>query len=93
MKHSHGQNVRRSRHFKSLGRLTTTAALREFNDGDRVLLRFNPSIKSGRPSTLRFNGIRGIVRGRQGAAYVVSIKDGNKTKELVVGNAHLVVVK
>ena len=90
MKHSRGQNVRRSRHFKSLGRLTATAALKEFKEGERVRLRLNPSVKSGRPSTLRFNGKIGIVRGRQGKGYVVGIKDGDKTKELVVGNAHLV---
>ena len=90
MKHSRGQNVRRSRHFKSLGRLTATAALREFQPGARVLLHLNPAIKAGRPSTLRFNGKNGVVKGRQGKSYVVVIKDGNKPKELVVGNAHLV---
>jgi len=91
LKRSHGQNVRRSRHFKSLGRLTARAALKEFKAGDRVRLRLNPSTKKGRPSTPRFNGKVGVVKCRQGKAYVVGIKDGGKAKEILAGNAHLVV--
>jgi len=37
----------------------------------------------------RFHGLAGIVKGKKGNCYQVTIKDGRKTKELVVHPVHL----
>ena len=37
----------------------------------------------------RFNGKIGEIIGRQGRAYVVQIRDGNKIKRLIVRSEHL----
>jgi hypothetical protein len=38
----------------------------------------------------RFHGLTGVVIGERGAAYEVSVKDGNKTKMVVARPEHLV---
>ena len=38
----------------------------------------------------RFHGLTGVVVGERGAAYEVSVKDGNKTKMVVARPEHLV---
>lgn len=63
-------------------------AIQQFEAGDVVHLNIDPSVQKGRFHP-RFNGKTGTVAGKQGRAYKVEIKDGNKTKTVVTRPAHL----
>lgn len=65
-----------------------THSLRQFAEGDQVSIRINSAIHKGMPHP-RFQGITGTVTGRQGEAYRVAIRDGNKPKTLIVRPEHL----
>lgn len=93
MKRSHGPNSKRSRHLLSPGRIPITRLLVTFSEGERVRIAVNPTFLRGQPTTLRFNRKVGTVLGRQGRGYRVEVMDGNKTKMLVISNAHLEKVK
>jgi large subunit ribosomal protein L21e len=63
-------------------------SVREFADGETVHLVLDPSVPDGRFHP-RFQGHTGTVVGTQGAAYEVSITDGDTEKTLIARAAHL----
>lgn len=63
-------------------------AVQEFEAGESVHLKLDPSVPDGRFHP-RFNGHTGEVLGRQGAAYRIRINDGDKTKTVIAKPAHL----
>lgn len=63
-------------------------AIAEFEEGQKVHLKIDPSVPAGRFHP-RFNGLTGEVIGKQGRAYKVRITDGDTDKTLVVKPAHL----
>lgn len=63
-------------------------AIAEFDEGQMVHLKIDPSVSGGRFHP-RFNGHTGEVVGRQGKAYEVRITDGDTDKTLIVKPAHL----
>jgi len=73
----------RSRGFPPAGSM-----VRSFEEGERVSIKIEPSQLSGAPH-LRFQGRTGVVVGRQGRMYLVSIMDGGKEKIILSGAVHL----
>ncbi|ADL59278.1 MULTISPECIES: 50S ribosomal protein L21e [Methanothermobacter] len=65
-----------------------TRKIQSFSEGDLVHIIIDPSIHRGQPHP-RFHGKTGRVAGMMGRSYVVSIRDGNKEKQLVVRPEHL----
>jgi large subunit ribosomal protein L21e len=63
-------------------------AVEEYEAGERVHLKIDPSVNDGRFHP-RFDGRTGTVAGRQGEAYTVTITDGGTEKTLIVTAAHL----
>ncbi|AGN00235.1 50S ribosomal protein L21e [Salinarchaeum sp. Harcht-Bsk1] len=63
-------------------------AIAEFEEGQSVHLRLDPSVSDGRFHP-RFNGHTGVVVGEQGSAYKVRIDDGGKAKTIIATAAHL----
>jgi large subunit ribosomal protein L21e len=63
-------------------------AVEEFEVGENVHLRIDPSVHDGRFNH-RFNGTTGTVEGEQGQAYKVTIRDGGKEKTIIAKPAHL----
>jgi large subunit ribosomal protein L21e len=63
-------------------------AIQDFEEGEVVHLRIDPSVPEGRFHP-RFNGRCGTVVGTQGAAYKVDVTDGESTKTLIAKPAHL----
>ena len=63
-------------------------AIQEFDEGERVHLDIDPSVRKGRFHP-RFNGHTGVVTGKQGDAFTVEITDGGKDKTIIVTAAHL----
>jgi large subunit ribosomal protein L21e len=65
-----------------------TRALQEFEEGQSVNIVIDPSVHRGMPH-IRFQGHTGKIEGKQGNAYLVSIKDGKKHKSLIIRSEHL----
>ena len=63
-------------------------AIQEFEAGQKVHLKIDPSVSDGRFHP-RFNGLTGEVEGKQGAAFKVAINDGGKEKTIIASAAHL----
>ncbi len=63
-------------------------AIQEYDEGQMVHLKIDPSIPKGRYHP-RFDGRTGEVVGKQGDAFKVRITDGGVEKTLIVTAAHL----
>jgi large subunit ribosomal protein L21e len=63
-------------------------AIQEYETGQKVHLRIDPSVRKGRFHP-RFNGHTGEVVGKQGRSFKVRITDGGKEKTLITRPAHL----
>jgi large subunit ribosomal protein L21e len=63
-------------------------AIQEYEEGEKVHLRIDPSVPKGRFHP-RFNGHTGEVVGEQGRSFKVRITDGGKRKTLIAAPAHL----
>lgn len=67
---------------------TITNHLKEFDEGQTVVIKTDPAIHRGLPQP-QFHGKTGTIAGRQGRAYQVAVQDGGKQKELLIYPAHL----
>ena len=63
-------------------------SIQQFEEGDRVHLKLDPSVHAGRFPP-RFIGRTGEVIGRQGDGYQVRLTDGGRQKVIVTVAAHL----
>ncbi|MFB6270185.1 MAG: 50S ribosomal protein L21e [Halobacterium sp.] len=63
-------------------------AIAEFDEGQKVHLKTDPSTAEGRFHP-RFDGLTGEVVGKQGAAFKVEINDNGKEKTVIAKAAHL----
>ncbi|MFC4405691.1 50S ribosomal protein L21e [Haloarchaeobius iranensis] len=75
-------------HPRERGTSPPQRAIQEYDEGQKVHLKIDPSIQKGRYHP-RFDGQTGEVVGKQGAAFKVQITDGGKEKTLIVAAAHL----
>ena len=91
VRHSHGPYRKRTRVFRKKGDtppLTVNRLLGNFEIGDKVVIKIHPSIQKGRPFP-RFQGRIGTIIGKQGKAYIVELRDGNKMKKILSLPIHL----
>jgi large subunit ribosomal protein L21e len=65
-----------------------TRVLQTFEEGEKASIIIDPSIHKGQPHR-RFYGSTGTIVGKQGRAFLVEVKTGNKKKTLIVGPEHL----
>lgn len=65
-----------------------TRKIQKFEAEDIVHIIIDPSIHKGQPHP-RFHGKTAKVVGEKGKAYILSLNDGNKSKELIVRPEHL----
>ncbi|WP_276271433.1 50S ribosomal protein L21e [Haloarcula litorea] len=63
-------------------------AVTEFEEGEKVHLKIDPSVPDGRFHP-RFDGQTGTVTGEQGEAYKIEIVDGGKPKTVIAKPTHL----
>jgi large subunit ribosomal protein L21e len=75
-------------HPRERGTSPPQRAIQEYDEGQKVHLKIDPSVQKGRYHP-RFDGQTGEVVGKQGAAFKVQITDGGKEKTLIVAAAHL----
>ena len=92
MKRSHGtrQGTRSilSKSKSQRSRLNISKIMHSYSDGDKVSIVIDGAQQKGMPHR-RFQGATGTVKARQGRAYVVSVKDKNMAKTLVVRPEHM----
>jgi len=69
-----------------------TRFLREFEVGQKVSVRIEPSDPHGQPHP-RYQGRTCTVVGKTGRAYRVQFLDGGKRKELIANPIHLIPVR
>ena len=73
---------------RNKGKISMTRYFQTFNLGDRVHLIVEPSIQKGMYNP-RFLGRAGIVKGKRGRCYEVTINDLGKEKKLIIHPIHL----
>lgn len=73
---------------RNRGKISVTNYFQSFNAGDRVYLDVEPAVQKGMYNP-RFMGKTGIVSGKRGRCYEVTIHDINKEKLIVVHPVHL----
>ncbi|MDR2966627.1 MAG: 50S ribosomal protein L21e [Methanobacteriaceae archaeon] len=65
-----------------------TKKIQKFNQEDLVHIIIDPSFQKGQPHP-RFHGKTAKIIGERGRAYIVTLNDGNKSKELIIRPEHL----
>lgn len=70
------------------GLIPINKALQEFDEGEKVKINIEPSVQKGQPHR-RFHGRTGKVKGKQGSAFIVKVKDGGKEKKVITRSEHL----
>jgi len=85
---SHGPKRRTREKFRKIGRVAINRFLKEFKIGERVVIDIDSYSQQGVPFR-RFQGLSGTVIEKRGKAYIVEIKDGGKTKQIIAKPEHL----
>ena len=62
--------------------------MHDYSEGDSVAIVLDGGQQMGMPHR-RFNGKTGVITGKQGRAWVIEVKDGNKQKTVVSRPEHL----
>ncbi len=73
----------RKRGIQPLGRL-----LIKYNVGDQVVIKIDSAIQKGMPHR-RYQGKFGVISEVRGRAYVIKIKVGNMTKDIIARPEHV----
>lgn len=76
------------KHHRKRGKLSLSSFFKKFKEGEKVTLKAEPGIHKGLYFR-RFHGRIGIIKGKTGSCYNVQIKDGKKSKTLVIHPVHL----
>lgn len=74
--------------IKEKGKVPVTDHLKEFEEGEKVIIDIEPSVQDGMPHP-KFQGKVGEVLGKQGECFKVEVKDNNGTKELICDPVHV----
>ncbi|KPV61510.1 MAG: 50S ribosomal protein L21e [Candidatus Bathyarchaeota archaeon BA1] len=70
------------------GKTGLSKILHEYKQGEKVVVKIDPSVHRGMPHR-RYHGRVGVIVSRRGKAYVVNVTQGDAVKELVVSPEHL----
>lgn len=92
VKKSHGTRRKTRRKFqkkaRERGMVPVARFFRVFEEGDRVLIKVEPSQHGGMPYK-GFHGKIGVVKGKRGGAYLVEVSDKNAKKTVIAGPIHM----
>lgn len=77
-----------SKSIRKRGKISISSYLQSFKQGDKVSLAVEPGIQKGMYHR-RFLSKIATVNGKKGKCYELLIKDGGKTKKLIVHPVHL----
>lgn len=65
-----------------------TRSFLHLEPGEKAAIVIDPSVPKGQPDT-RFHGLTGTVVERRGRAYVVAVRQGGLTKQVIATPEHL----
>jgi large subunit ribosomal protein L21e len=85
---SHGPKRRTREKFRKIGRVAINRFFKEFKIGEKVVIDIDSYSQQGVPFR-RFQGLSGTIIEKRGKAYIVEIKDGGKTKQIIAKPEHL----
>ncbi|MDD5181605.1 MAG: 50S ribosomal protein L21e [Candidatus Nanoarchaeia archaeon] len=83
-----GTRRKLSKPVRERGKIKIRAHLQTFNIGDNVHIKVDSAVQKGMPFK-RFFGKQGKVIEQRGNAYVISVKEGGKTKSVICAPVHL----
>ena len=70
------------------GKIGLSRILHEYKQGEKVVLKIDPSVHKGMPHR-RYQGKIEIIMDKKGRAYIVSVTQGKAVKEIIVRPEHL----
>jgi len=70
------------------GKTGLSKILHEYQPGEKVVVKIDPSIHRGMPHR-RYHGKVGVVVNKKGRAYAISVTQGDAVKGLIVRPEHL----
>ena len=70
------------------GMTPITHAFIKYEVGEKASVVIDPSVHGGQPH-MRFQGLTGTIVGMQGKAYILQVKVGKGTKDIIIGPEHL----
>jgi large subunit ribosomal protein L21e len=70
------------------GKLCLGKLLQNYQLGNKVCIKIDPSVHKGMPHK-RFHGKIGEIVGKRGRSYIVEVKFGRETKNVIVRPEHL----
>lgn len=76
------------KNIRERGKLSTSKIIQDFPIDSKARIKINPSVPQGQPHA-KFHGETGVITGKQGKAYVLKIKNGNKYKKVIAKPEHL----
>ncbi|MDD5417219.1 MAG: 50S ribosomal protein L21e [Candidatus Aenigmarchaeota archaeon] len=85
---SHGKHRRTREKLRKVTRTTVNQYFKDFKIGQNVAIRIESASTVSMPHR-RFQGLTGEVIGKRGRAYIIKIKDCNKTKTVITPSEHL----
>ena len=74
--------------IRARGKISIRRYFSTYKEGEQVGLSAEPAVQKGLYHS-RFYGRTGTVSGKRGRCYLVDIKDGGKSKTLIVHPVHL----
>jgi large subunit ribosomal protein L21e len=80
--------TRRTFKKEKRSKFTVEKLMKEFRKGDKVVVKQDPSSQDSMPHS-RYRGKIGMIEGKRGRAYVVSVKLGNAKKQVITRPEHL----
>jgi large subunit ribosomal protein L21e len=70
------------------GKIGLSRILRTYEPGQKVTILIEPSVHKGMPHR-RYHGRVGVIHQKRGKSYVVHVKIGNQTKQIIARPEHL----
>jgi len=92
MKKSKGYRTRTRRLLKKKprekGKLRMSKLLHQYQPGNHVVVKIDPSVHKGMPHK-RYHGKVGTIIDKRGRSYIVSVRQRDAVKEIIVRPEHL----
>jgi len=83
-----GTRAKLKKSIRAKGKVTIRRIVQEFKKGEKVIISPEPSTQKGMPNK-RFFGKQGTIIGQKGKAYLLEVKDGKSTKQVISLPIHL----
>ncbi len=84
----HGTRSLLKKSIRERGKLGLSRLLREYEPGEKVIIKIEPSVHKGMPHK-RYHGKVGIIKEKRGRAYIVEVTQGDAVKEIIVRPEHI----